>query len=510
MPEADEHILVVDDTPTNISLLLDTLEQEGYRVLVASDGASAIEQVGLATPMLILLDVRMPGIDGFETCRRLKADPATRDIPVIFLTALDDPKEKLRAFQEGAVDFITKPLDTREVLARVRTHARLDRLRRRLEAGKAELEAEVAERTTALRAALAELQQLRDRLAAENDYLRREIAADANLCNIVGKSPALRELMRSVELVAATDCTVLITGETGTGKELVARALHERSPRRERALVKLNCSAISAGLVESELFGHVKGAFTGATERRTGRFELADHGTLFLDEVGELPLETQAKLLRVLQEQEFEPVGSSRPIKVDVRVIAATNRDLAADVADGRFRSDLYYRLNVFPVETPPLRARGTDIPLLAEFFLQRASRRLGKAFTGIEPDTLQRLCAHDWPGNVRDLQNTIERAAILSQPPRLRVDWPLSVAHAVAARPGRAGFPGTPPGPPAHPALLSLEHLEREHIVAVLRQTHGVIEGPKGAALLLGLKPSTTRFRIRKLGIQRSEFDRA
>jgi formate hydrogenlyase transcriptional activator len=279
-------------------------------------------------------------------------------------------------------------------------------------------------------------------------------------------------------------------------------------------LIKLNCSAISAGLVESELFGHVKGAFTGATERRMGRFELADKGTLFLDEVSELPLETQAKLLRVLQEREFEPVGSARTIRVDVRVVAATNRDLAADSRCGRFRSDLYYRLNVFPVELPALRNRREDIPILAEHFMRRMARKLGKPLERIAPETLRVLSAHSWPGNIRDLQNTIERAAVLSPGPALIVDWDLGPAQPRPAEPITA-LPSPPPHqsngsaaePPDARTPQSLESIERSHIIGTLRQTRGVIEGPRGAARLLEMKPSTVRFRMRKLGISKVDY---
>jgi formate hydrogenlyase transcriptional activator len=288
-------------------------------------------------------------------------------------------------------------------------------------------------------------------------------------------------------------------------------------------MVKLNCSAISAGLVESELFGHVKGAFTGASDRRIGRFELADGGTLFLDEVSELPLETQAKLLRVLQEREFEPVGSSKTIKVDVRVIAATNRDLAADADSKRFRSDLFYRLNVFPIDLPPLRERPEDVEILARHFMQRMSRKLGKPLTRIAPDTLATLRAHSWPGNIRDLQNTIERASVLALDDTLIVDWDLGPVR----RAQSAGTPASesprpaqvdsvlPPGPraievgetPLNGEVLTLEQLERAHFISVLRKTHGVIEGPKGAAQLLNLKPSTARFRMKKLGIRKPDY---
>jgi transcriptional regulator with GAF, ATPase, and Fis domain len=290
-------------------------------------------------------------------------------------------------------------------------------------------------------------------------------------------------------------------------------------------MVKLNCSAISAGLVESELFGHVRGAFTGASDRRIGRFELADGGTLFLDEVSELPLETQAKLLRVLQEQEFEPVGSSRTIKVDVRIVAATNRDLQADAQNKRFRADLYYRLNVFPIELPPLRDRPDDVEMLARHFMHRMARKLGKPLTRIEPDALAKLRAHSWPGNIRDLQNTIERAAVLATNDTLVIDWDLGPSqrhgsHAVQQRAaaslnatitnGSSLYNEASAGPlPAAASgdVLTLEALERAHIIAVLKKTHGVIEGPRGAARLLNLKPSTARFRMKKLGITKPDY---
>src|SRR6185436_7140984 len=271
-----------------------------------------------------------------------------------------------------------------------------------------------------------EIALLKARLEKENVYLQEEIRTEHNFEEIVGDSPPLLALLRRVDQVAPTDSTVLIYGETGTGKELIARAIHDRSNRKNRPLVKVNCSAISAGLVESELFGHVKGAFTGAFERRVGRFELADGGTIFLDEVGELPLDTQVKLLRVLQEREFEPVGSNRSIRVDVRIICATNRNLQDSIKEGTFRSDLYYRLNVFPLEVPPLRERRADIPQLAMFFLSRYARNLGKKMEGISAAATERLTSYSWPGNVRELQNVIERAVILSPGPLLEVDTDL------------------------------------------------------------------------------------
>jgi len=351
-----------------------------------------------------------------------------------------------------------------------------------------------------------EIASLKARLEKENVYLQEEIRTEHNFEEIVGNSTALLDLLRRVDQVAPTDSSVLIYGETGTGKELIARAIHNRSLRKSRPLVKVNCSAISAGLVESELFGHVKGAFTGAIERRIGRFELADGGTIFLDEVGELPLETQVKLLRVLQEREFEPVGSNRSVHVDVRIIAATNRSLQECINAGTFRSDLYYRLNVFPLKVPPLRERPADIAQLAMFFLTRYSRRLGKKIEGISEAARQRFTSYSWPGNVRELQNIIERAVILSPGPLLEVDTDLiSVATPDTLHdPTTKAAAVVQPAEPA-PALKTLDEVERDHISAVLLQTRGVIEGANGAAKTLGMHPNTLRHRMEKLGIKRT-----
>jgi len=338
-----------------------------------------------------------------------------------------------------------------------------------------------------------EVRQLRDRLAAENVYLQEEIRSEHNFEEMIGKSAALMEVLQKIEMVAPMDSTVLLLGETGTGKELVARAIHNRSGRKDRPLVKVNCAAISAGLVESELFGHVKGAFTGAHTNRDGRFKLADGGTIFLDEIGELPPDTQVKLLRILQEQEFEPVGSTSTLHVDVRVIAATNRDLDEAVREKRFRLDLFYRLNVFPITIPPLRARVEDIPLLMTFFLNRFNKKFGKKITRITPETMERLAIYKWPGNIRELQNVIERAVILSKGSHLTL---------AAEFPGR----GSPSEiqPSAESISLAMDDIARQHIESILAQTGGVIEGPRGAAKLLNLHPNTLRSRMRKLGVER------
>ncbi len=351
-----------------------------------------------------------------------------------------------------------------------------------------------------------EIATLKARLEKENVYLREEIRTEHNFEEIVGGSPALLAVLRNLEQVARTDSTVLICGETGTGKELIARAIHARSARTGRSLVKVNCSAISAGLVESELFGHLKGAFTGAIERRVGRFELADGGTIFLDEVGELPLETQVKLLRVLQEQEFEPVGSSRSLRVDVRVIAATNRDLREAVHAGTFRADLFFRLNVFPLQLPSLRERSSDIPQLAMFFLGHYARKLGKSMEGISHQAMERLVSYAWPGNVRELQNVIERAVILAPSPILEAkpDLVSMLSHGLPGRPTSATEP-TPAEPDASAAFPTLKEVERDHILAALRQTSGVVEGPRGAARILSIHPNTLRHRMHKLGIRRT-----
>ncbi|MBI2468607.1 MAG: sigma 54-interacting transcriptional regulator, partial [Candidatus Rokubacteria bacterium] len=333
-----------------------------------------------------------------------------------------------------------------------------------------------------------EIARLKARLEQENLYLQEEIKTERGFEEIVGQSPAIRRVLRAVEQVAPTDATVLLLGETGTGKEVVARAVHNLSARRDRALVKVNCAALPAGLIESELFGHEKGAFTGALSRKPGRFELADRGTLFLDEIGDLPPELQAKLLRVLQEGQFERVGGSQTLEVDVRVIAATNRDLEKAMQEGGFRPDLYYRLSVFPIRIPPLRERRGDVPLLIRYFVDKHGRKLGKRIETIPQASMDTLTAYPWPGNVRELENVIERAVILSPGPRLDLgDWRPTPGVALDAR-----------------SPLTLEALERDHILAVLELTGWQVSGEKGAAKLLGLRPTTLEARMKKLGIRR------
>jgi formate hydrogenlyase transcriptional activator len=330
----------------------------------------------------------------------------------------------------------------------------------------------------------------RARLEQQNQYLQEEIKSVHNFEEIVGRSPPLLAVLDAVGRVAPTDATVLITGETGTGKELIARAVHAASRRQDRPLIKINCAALPTGLVESELFGHEKGAFTGAIARRVGRFELADGGTIFLDEVGEIPLDAQAKLLRGLQEREFDRVGGKAPVQADVRVIAATNRDLLKAVRDKTFREDLYYRLSVFPIALPPLRARADDVPMLVHFHVGRFAARVGKRIERIDEDAMRLLCAYPWPGNVRELENVLERAVILAAGPVLEIDPEL--------------LPAPEPVEAATAAGSSLEAVERNHILTVLQQTRWVIDGAAGAAKVLGLHPNTLRSRMKKLGIAR------
>ena len=333
-----------------------------------------------------------------------------------------------------------------------------------------------------------QIAELKDKLSEEKLYLQDEIRTEHNFEEIIGDSPALKHILKQVETVASTDSTVLVQGETGTGKELIARAIHNLSTRRDRTLVKVNCAAIPTGLLESELFGHEKGAFTGAIAQRIGRFELANGGTLFLDEVGDIPLELQPKLLRILQEQEFERLGSTRTLRVDARLVAATNVNLAERVDEKQFRSDLYYRLNVFPIVIPPLRERRDDIPSLVRYFVQKYARRMKKPIDTIPAKAMTALTAYHWPGNVRELENFIERAVILSPGPEFRV----SVAELKTA------------AEPAPYNAITLKETERNHILKVLEETNWRVGGPAGAAARLGMKRTTLQSRIKKLGIAR------
>ena len=340
-----------------------------------------------------------------------------------------------------------------------------------------------------LQNALSEVEMLKNRLEAENIYLQDEIKLEHNFGNIITQSDELKKVLHKVEQVSSTDATVLVLGESGTGKELLARAVHNISNRSERPLVKVNCSALPANLIESELFGHEKGSFTGATSRKIGRFELADGGTIFLDEIGDLPLELQPKILRVLQEGEFERIGNPKTIKVDVRIIAATNRNLSQEIKNGNFREDLYYRLNVFPITIPPLRKRKEDIPLLVNYFVNNFSKKVGKKIDTISQSMIEKLTEYNWPGNVRELENIIERAVITIEGNKLTLSEVLPKVTSNISLEGES---------------KTLEEVEREHIIRVLEKTNWQVSGDKGAAKILGMKRTTLEARMKKLNIEK------
>ena len=532
-------ILIVDDEVANLKLLTEFLSQNGYKVRPTDRPRMAIDSALNQPPALILLDVKMPEMDGFEVCRLLRKDERTCDVPVIFIRALHETEDKLKGFEVGWLDFITKPFQEEEVLARVRTHMDLRSMQLNLEELVAKRSTELArsearyrglvenslvgvfattpdgrftfvndamvqmynfdsaeqmlaewslarwndlqdrqrmlddlhkhgqvrnfeaetithtnrkchvlfsvkqidnniigmvmditDRKQAeieLKAAYTEIKELQSQLAAESAYLQEEIRLEHNFDNIIGQSEALKYVLRRVEMVAAQDATVILLGETGTGKELIARALHQLSSRRKRPLVKVNCAALPAELIESELFGREKGAFTGATTAQAGRFELANNSTLFLDEIGEMPLALQAKLLRVLESGEFERLGSARTLHSNARIIAATNRDLEAEVRKKRFREDLWYRLKIFPITIPPLRDRVEDVPLLVDHFVQLFAKQMGKdaAHLKITKSSMQALESHPWPGNVRELKHIVEGALIISEKDDLHFELP-------------------------------------------------------------------------------------
>lgn len=485
-------ILIVDDVPANIKVLVRYLEDHDCKVVVAQDGESALKRAGYVKPDLILLDVMMPGMDGYEVCRRLKTAEATKDIPVVFMSALTDIFDKVKGFKAGAVDYITKPIDIDELMARVDTHLTISRLQLELQEINKTLELRVAKRTEELTQSKLRLEnsynkikQLKDRLKQENIYLQHEIDTKFRHGEIVGESKAIKQVLTLIEKVAKQGTSILILGETGTGKELVARAIHKLSLRKDHAMIKINCAALPATLIESELFGREKGAYTGALTKQIGRFEAANDSTIFLDEIGDLPLELQTKLLRVLQEGEFERIGSLDTITVDVRVIAATNRDLGERVRDGQFRNDLFYRLNVFPVTVPPLRDRREDIPLLTWVFVKEFNKSMGKKISTIKNKTMNLLNHYSWPGNIRELKNVIERAMILTDGSELKFDR--LETQTIDSQTG-----GT------------LDEIQIAHIKQTLEMTGWRISGKSGAAQILGLKPTTLRSKMEKLGIER------
>ncbi len=479
-------ILITDDTPASLSLLAGVLEPHGYEILTASNGRDALQLAARARPDLVLLDVMMPGHDGFYVCRELKADPATRDIPVIFITSRRETEFILNGFRMGAVDYIGKPFQTEEVVTRVATHLKISRLTRELQERNTELEAEITRRRAA--------ENAREKADQRLSSLTAREVQRWGLTGFVGESPHLRRILEDIgRLEKFGKTSVLITGESGTGKELVARAVHHHSPRNAGPFIPVNGVAIPADLAESLFFGHTKGAFTGATTDRRGWFELADGGTLFLDEIGDMPATLQAKLLRVLEDGEVTPIGATVPRKVDVRVLSATNADLTQKIAQGSFRQDLYFRLARYSIHTPPLRERREDLPLLASHFLTLFSSEMGLTPPTLTPEALTALSTHLWPGNVRELKNVMERALILSggrpiSPHHLQL-LPASSSPAESLEVPAPSIAGLP---------LNLEAAEQALIQRALEQTHGNVAE---AARLLDINRSRIYRKFPKAG---------
>lgn len=464
--ETASRILIADDTPANVDLLSATLEPQGYEISIATSGERAVTVAEKSLPDLILLDVMLPDVDGFEVCRRLKQSETTRDIPIIFISARHETSSIVDGFQAGAVDYILKPFAQEEVLNRVGTHLQIARLHRSLLEKNRELAAEIERRERAD--------------ARLSTYIDRE----EERLGFAGASPLLQKILQDVERLQQFDKTsVLVTGESGTGKELVARAVHRSSTRARGPFIPVNCVAVPAELAESLLFGHVRGAFTGATADRKGFFEQADGGTLFLDEIGDMSPTLQAKLLRVLEDGQITPIGSNQTRQVDVRVVAATNADLDAQIAAGHFRRDLYFRLARFTVETPSLRKRREDIPILAQHFLRLFSTEMSLKSPSITTEALASLSGYDYPGNIRELKNIIERALILSG------GGEIGLEH--LRLPG-GSVPETPGKPAAIRSVeelpLNLEEAERLLIQRALEQTGGSVAE---AARLLGVNRS-------------------
>ncbi len=451
-------VYVVDDDPSAREGVAGLLRSAGLTPKTFASGEEFLAAPRPRVPSCLVLDVNLPGVNGLNLQQELAKTDV--QVPIIFLTGHGDIPMTVRAVKAGAANFLTKPFDDEELLNAVRQCLR-------------SYEAE------------------------------RPCIDDRNFEDIVGKSEALRQVLEQVAIVAPTDSTVLLHGETGTGKELVARAVHNLSPRKEREFVRLNCAAIPSGLVESELFGHERGAFTGALMQKRGRFEVADRGTLFLDEIGDITLDLQPKLLRALQEHEFERLGSTKTIRVDVRLIAATHRDLTAMIREDKFREDLFYRLNVFPIEIPPLRERREDIPLLVNHFVSKLSRQMGKNIKSIPSQAMEVLTNASWPGNVRQLENFLQRAIILTQGSELNVP----IGELDNATPGPTRAPSAEGVSGFHDAVSTFHDAERRAIIEALRAASGRVAGAGGAAERLRLKRTTLQNKMRRLNITRADY---
>jgi len=450
MSEPKPSLLIVDDEQVVRDSLVHWFTEEGYRVEAAATAAEALARLASGDVDLIIADIRMPGMDGLELLEKIQSEQL--DTAVIIMTGYASVESAVRALKHGAFDYITKPFDPDDLSVVVRNALEQQRLKR------------------------------------ENRMLREQLAESQAVSELIGQSEAMRRVREQIETVAPVDTTVLIEGESGTGKELVARAIHRLSPRRYNPMVVVHCGALTETLIESELFGHEKGAFTGAQYRKKGKFEAAMGGTIFLDEIADISLKTQTDLLRVLQEREIVRVGGTQPIKVDFRVIAATNRNLAELVKEGRFRSDLYYRLNVFTIHLPPLRERHGDTALLAQYFLEKFSRQMNRKFTGFERAAMELLVSHNWPGNVRELENIIERAVVVGREPLIRA------SDLALSRPAETTDD------------LTLEAVERKHILRVLEDFGW---NQTQAAKALGIDRVTLYHKIRRYGLKQPERTR-
>lgn len=479
----DATVLIVDDQPENLDLLRNALEPMGFEVLLTSDGESALKAAVRARPDVVLLDVRMPpGIDGFETCRRLKAEARSREIPVIFITASGDTEDIVRGFEVGGVDYILKPFRPAEVRARLETHLQVARLTRSL----AQKNTELTAANDKLRAEIERREQAETSLHEADErfaLLTEQEASRWGLTGFVAAGPAMAQVIEDIRKLQPISTSVLITGESGTGKELVARALHFGGPRARGPFVPMNCAAIPHDVAESELFGHVRGAFTGATGDRAGAFQMADGGTLFLDEIGEMSLSLQAKLLRALEDGVVRPVGGSKERTVNTRVVAATNADLSRRIADGQFRQDLFYRLARFPIEVPPLRDRPEDIPQLVLHFARLVSAEMGRPTPAVSASAVALLVRHPFPGNVRELKNLVERALIESRGAEIRPEHVKLVTIPSTPPPGT--IPGRPPEPSVSGVPLNLADAEMALIREALKKADGNVSE---AARLLGV----------------------
>jgi two-component system response regulator HydG len=454
-----EKILVVDDEQSHRTMLRAVLTKEGYDISEADDGNSAVKAVDDKSFDLILMDIRMTDMDGIEAMGEIKK--MSPSIPIIMMTAYASVKTAVEALKSGAYDYLTKPLDIDELKILIKKALEYYRLQE------------------------------------ENVFLKERLADRFNFSRIIGKSRRMKELFENLSLVAPSDATILIYGESGTGKELVANAIHQNSPRAQKPFIKVSCAALPETLLESELFGHERGAFTGALARKAGRFQLADGGTLFLDEVNVMSSTTQVKLLRVLQEREFEPLGSTKTIHVDIRLITATNKDLEDEVKEGRFREDLFYRLNVVPIHLPPLRDRKEDIPLLADHFSKLFQEKNKKSIKGFLPKTIDTLMRYDWPGNIRELENVMERAILLCRGEYLSPqDLPPPFQ---GEQIGEQPIVSIPPG-------MTLEALEKEAIIQTLEETGG---NRTQTAQILGISRKTLQNKLKEYGLEEKEFAR-